>query len=72
MAALRSVEPEERGDVIAELRKTIEDRERYQHHLARLTAAGAPKSYLGKLRAQIAACERHEARFRRMLNEVAA
>lgn len=72
MVALRSLEPEEREEVLAELRKTVEDRERYAYHLARLERDQAPHSYRGKLRAQIAACVRHEARMQRLLEEVAA
>ena len=69
MVAWRSLDPEERVEILDELRRCEQDRARFEENLARLTRNRAPHSYRGKLRAQIAACQRHEARMRRLLTE---
>lgn len=72
MAAWRSIEPEERVEIFDELRQCRDARARYADHLARLERERAPHSYRGKLKAQIAACDRHEARMLRLLGEEVA
>lgn len=72
MAALASLMPEDRDELIAELAATRTARGRYAANLARLQRDGARRFQIGKLRAQIAACDRHIDRMERLLDEVAA
>lgn len=74
MAALRSLEPEEREEVQRDLDVTIAQHAKLRHGVAALRLQGEPadSSFLRKLQWQIDACVRWIARYRELLGEEAS